>query len=288
MLCFQKVTAQTPQLPRPIPNSTVATKVDALLAKWKQTYPVPNITTGADGTITIPAVAYTAKNRSASLSVQKSYDEGEQLMSSHGDLVDPAASFFSYEVTADKAGTFYLTVNFTTYHMNQDLMVATGASGKPQQVPVYYTIGYWNESDPIPIKLAQGKNGLTFTRSSDRDMALKDIILYKSRPALPMPPGNFTPAPTTPGDAFIEESASTTCALQGITSVTEKDCGRACAFLGLKYTGARARPTPSGCFALTSGQYAGNCNYNSNKSAVCTNPPCTLYGCTVQELCYRK
>jgi hypothetical protein len=38
---------------------------------------------------------------------------------------------------------------------------------------------------------------------------------------------------------------------------------------------------------LTTGQYKGNCNYNTNKSATCT-PPCTLFGDSVQSLCLRK
>jgi hypothetical protein len=43
------------------------------------------------------------------------------------------------------------------------------------------------------------------------------------------------------------------------------------------------------CFALTSGQYAGNCNFNSNGSAaICNDPPCTIYGCIAQQLCLRQ
>ena len=57
--------------------------------------------------------------------------------------------------------------------------------------------------------------------------------------------------------------------------------------LGFKSTGARARPDPPGCFVMTTGQYAGNCNYNSNKSAAC-EPPCKLYGVVTRSLCVRK
>jgi hypothetical protein len=82
-------------------------------------------------------------------------------------------------------------------------------------------------------------------------------------------------------------AADTTCVKQGIEPVPAEDCDRACFALGFKGTGARARPNISGCFVLTSGQYKGNCNYNSNKSATCT-PPCTLYGASVQSLCIRN
>ena len=67
----------------------------------------------------------------------------------------------------------------------------------------------------------------------------------------------------------------------------EEDCNRACTALGFKSTGDRARANISGCFVMTEGQYKGNCNYNSNKSAAC-DPPCTLYGVVTRSLCVRK
>ena len=82
--------------------------------------------------------------------------------------------------------------------------------------------------------------------------------------------------------------ATTTCIKQGITDVTEADCGYACQALGMKYTGARARPNMTSCFAITSGQYKGNCNYNTNATAGCPNPPCYIYGSLEQQLCVRK
>lgn len=85
----------------------------------------------------------------------------------------------------------------------------------------------------------------------------------------------------------MQVPADTTCIKQGITPVPEQDCSRACIALGFEPTGDRARPNISGCFVMTSGQYKGNCNYNTNTSATCT-PPCTLFGATVQSLCLRK
>lgn len=80
--------------------------------------------------------------------------------------------------------------------------------------------------------------------------------------------------------------ADTTCVKQGITAVPEADCSRACLALGFTSTGDKSRPNISGCFVLTEGQYAGNCNFNTNASAVCT-PPCTLFGAVVRSLCIR-
>jgi hypothetical protein len=56
--------AKTPTTPaRVVEASVVPTKVQALLEKWPTKLPTPAVTTGADGTITIPAAAFTSKNR---------------------------------------------------------------------------------------------------------------------------------------------------------------------------------------------------------------------------------
>ena len=107
---------------------------------------------------------------------------------------------------------------------------------------------------------------------------------------MPKPPGNYTPSPAPPtpnaGD-YIEVPAATTCVRQGIHPVSEADCGHACLALGFKDTGPRARANISGCFVMTQGPYAGNCNFNTNTSATCT-PPCTLMGSVVRSLCVRE
>lgn len=74
--------ASAPPVPRVVGKSVVPTKVEALLAKWPTKISTPTQTTSADGTITIPAVAFASKNRSASLTVMKSagpVGAGEQL-----------------------------------------------------------------------------------------------------------------------------------------------------------------------------------------------------------------
>ena len=83
MLYAKKLTvSKNPHVPRTVGPSVVPTKVDALLAKWPTKQPAPTITTGADGTITIPAAAFTSKNRSAALSTSWSAGPGTQVL--HG------------------------------------------------------------------------------------------------------------------------------------------------------------------------------------------------------------
>lgn len=299
MLYAKKIAvASAPAVPRAVDASIVPTKVEALLAKWPTPVPTPNATVRADGTIVVPAASYASKNRSASVSVMKSagpLDAGEQLL--HGGCastvgppcLEPLSSTFTYTLDGvAAAGAYYLTSNFTTWHMDQDLSVSVNG-GAAVPVPVFYTVGWWNETLPIQVDLAKGANTLTFSRTSTRALVFKEFFLYKAKPTVVAPIAAYTPSPTPPfpnASQYIEVPATTTCAKQGISAVPMEDCDRACLALGFKGTGPRARPNISGCFVLTSGQYAGNCNYNTNASATC-EPPCTLYGSTVQSLCLR-
>lgn len=103
------------QTPRAIGKSLVPTKVDALLAKYKTAAPAGKVTTAADGTITIPAAAYTSKAKTASVSAMQSAGPGQQIL--HGgcssDVGPPCAapetSAFAYEVTPTAAVSTHAT-----------------------------------------------------------------------------------------------------------------------------------------------------------------------------------
>ena len=162
--------------------------------------------------------------------------------------------------------------------------------GKNASLPTFYTVGWWNRTQPVEVTLVKGANTAVFTRTSGRDVAYKEFVFATTKPDVPKPNGNFTPVPSPPSppaSAYIEVPADTSCVQQGISGVTEAECGHACLALGFKSTGDRARANISGCFVMDSGPYAGNCNFNLNKSATCT-PPCTLMGSVVRSLCVRK
>merc|ERR1711865_176295 len=212
----------------------------------------------------------------------KSFDVGEQLLHSSGSFIDPDATAFEYEITVDTAATFYFVANFTTWHMNTDLQLSTNTTTEPLLIPVYYTVGYWSETQPIKVNLVKGKNVLRFTRQSDRELAFKNFFLLKQKPIVPPAPSNHTPAPAPPPvNDYIELPTGTTCERQGIQELNPKECQLACENFGFKYTGAHQREFFSGCFALASGPWKGNCNYNSNSSAVCCDP-------TARAVCLRK
>eukprot|EP00041_Stephanoeca_diplocostata_P039880 m.1638057 g.1638057 ORF g.1638057 m.1638057 type:complete len:755 (-) comp26715_c0_seq1:263-2527(-) len=292
------IEAESPAPNRTIPPAQpgIVNKIDALLARWAQP-PAPPVPphTAPDGTITVTAAAYTSKNHSAPVNVIKSFVDGVQLVSNGCSssvgppCFHPASSSVTYNVTADKAGTHFLTANFSTYHMNQDLFVSVNGASS-QSLQLFYTLGWWNETQPVAVQLVQGANTLTFTRTSGRDVSFKEFVLATTKPNVPQPNGNFTPVPQPPSPppgSYIEVPADTNCVKQGIQPVSEKDCSHACLALGFKSTGPRARPNISGCFVMASGQWEGNCNFNTNTSASCV-PPCTLFGAEVRSLCVRQ
>jgi len=158
-------------------------------------------------------------------------------------------------------------------------------------VPVYLTLGYWNETQAVEIDVKKGKNTLTFTRLSTSPTTFKSFNLYTVEPQIQAPPGDgFTPqpiAPPPPASEFVLEQPSTSCILQGIQNVPEELCTAACLLVANRtYTGQKTFTNVKGCFAIMEGQYMTNCNYNKDTSEVCT-PPCgtdTAYG----EICLTK
>jgi len=291
----KSVVAASPAPNRTFPTAPANNKITQLLAKFAAPpAPPAPVTTAADGTITIPAASFSSKNKTAQASVLVSAAAGTQLLSNGcasavgPPCLNPESSAVNYAVTSAAGGDYYFTANFSTYHMNQDLFVSVNG-GKAAAVAVHYTVGWWNETQPVPVTLTKGGNTITLTWMSGRDVSFKEFFLYTKKPTVPPSDPHFAPVPappSPPSSAYIEVSADTTCVKQGIQPVSEEDCGHACLALGFDSTGDRERANISGCFVMTTGPYAGNCNYNTNKSATCT-PPCTLMGAVVRSLCER-
>jgi hypothetical protein len=75
-----------------------------------------------------------------------SFNEGVQYVSNGcassvgPPCVDPSSSALTYDVSVPTAGNFYLTTNFTTYHMNQDLYVSVNSA---QARCSFFGVGFW-------------------------------------------------------------------------------------------------------------------------------------------------
>lgn len=291
LMLYQKkatVAAVTTIPTRSIGASTVPTKVDALLANWFTPVTLPDVTTDVDGTINIPATAFDASLTTASVTIMKSANEnGTQIMHNGGDFYKPNDAALVYEFTAETAGMFYLTANHSTWHTDQDLMLEVNGK-KMSNVPVYLTLGYWNETQSVEINLVKGSNTLSFTRLSLSQTTFKNFNLYTTKPQIRAPPGGgFTPKEIEPppaADSFLLEPPSTSCILQGLENVPEELCTAACLLVANRTnTGTKSFTNVKGCFAIMSGQWMTNCNYNRDTSVVCT-PPCGEDG-NLGELC---
>lgn len=289
------VNSTVPYPPRPIGPSVVPTKVEALIAAWPAKWPAPKITTDSNGTILIPGAAFSYVNRSAAFASMKSFDLlGEQIVVLDGNYIDPSASAFSFEVSVNETGTRYLTANFSTWHINIDLLLKVNNASDDSllSVPVYYTFGYWNQTQAVAVPLVAGTNSLKFMRSTETGgpMAIKEFFVYLVKPDIPAPPSNYTPTPPAPRpDKFIEVSDVTTCVKQGITDVPMDFCREACEALDFKYDGDKVTANMTGCFVLTSGQSTGMCIFNTNVTAtVCQQQPCTVDDGITRQICLRQ
>jgi len=257
---------------REITETEVDTKVDALIKRFSQKQPTPEITTAKDGTITIPAAAFSKKAKT--MSIMTSADEGQQVLHNGGGYLEAFnKSIFEYEVTSQEDATYFLVANFTTWHSNQDLLFTMKDTQDFKDlltVPVFYSEGYWKETQPLEVTLKKGKNVLRFMRTSEYSIVIKEFFLYKSEPVIPTADPSDVPVPSpapTPLSDYILLSKGKSCVSQGIQDMGDKDCGIAADYFGYKYTGVRQRDYAYGCFCLVTGQYAGNCNLNTNKSA---------------------
>ena len=63
---------------------------------------------------------------------------------------------------------------------------------------MFYTVGWWNQTQPIAVDLIKGDNTLSFTRYSTRELVFKEFRLSEKAPVVPKPPANYTPVPSPP------------------------------------------------------------------------------------------
>jgi hypothetical protein len=86
---------------------------------------------------------------------------------------------FEYHIQVATTRMMQLAVNFTTWHVDQHLQLETpNVSNATRAVPVFRTIGWWNLTEPIAVKLVAGTNVLRFWRNDSRSMAFKNLVLY--------------------------------------------------------------------------------------------------------------
>lgn len=119
------------------------------------------ITAGKDGTITIPAVATTEpKASTGKILLMTSPLGGTQLH--YGRNGGPQD--FAYAFEAPAAGRYQLTARVVTPSWKQSLTVTANDAGEPVAMPLPFTVGMWETTEPVEIDLVKGRNVLRFSR----------------------------------------------------------------------------------------------------------------------------
>jgi hypothetical protein len=133
------------------------------------------ITVGQDGVITIPAVACSKPaNSTGKIRFMKSHSGGMQLHYNRNGV----AEGFEYIVEAPAAGTYTLSARVVTVSPDQHLLVAVNDAKEPADIAAPYTLGKWEQTQPVEVTLVKGNNQLRFTRNDPvKGMSIKDFTL---------------------------------------------------------------------------------------------------------------
>lgn len=113
-----------------------------------------------NGVVTIPAAACSKPtNNTKKIRFMKSFAGGMQLH--YQRLGEPEV--FEYTIAAPKGGDYKLVAHVVTVHEDQKLLLAPNGAKAPIDIPVPYTVGSWEQTKPVGIKLGKGENKLSFT-----------------------------------------------------------------------------------------------------------------------------
>lgn len=133
------------------------------------------ITTAADGTITVPAVAcYSPRGASDRVLFMKSQDKGMQL---HYSRLGARPELVKYRIEAPTAGEYELTALIATVSIKQNMIVRINRE-EPVTYEIPYTKGMWMKSTPLKMKLEEGRNMISITaRTPNRGISFKHFEL---------------------------------------------------------------------------------------------------------------
>jgi hypothetical protein len=125
-----------------------------------------------DGTITIPAVAcYSPRKSSDRILFLKSWEEGYQL---HYSRLGQRPELFKYRVEVPAEGEYELTALAATVSPNLDILVRVNRD-EPVPFTMPYTKGFWENSAPVKVKLAEGSNVISISaRTPNRGVSIKN------------------------------------------------------------------------------------------------------------------
>ena len=125
-----------------------------------------------DGTITIPAVScYSPRKPSDRILFLKSWDEGYQL---HYSRLGQRPELFKYRLDVPSEGEYELTALAATVSTDHEILVRINRD-EPAPFAMPYTKGLWKSSEPMRVKLSEGRNMISVTaRTPNRGVSIKN------------------------------------------------------------------------------------------------------------------
>jgi hypothetical protein len=125
-----------------------------------------------DGTITVPAVAcYSPRKSSDRVLFLKSWDQGYQL---HYSRLGQRPELFKYRIEVPADGEYELTAETATVSPNLEVLVRINRD-EPAPLAIPYTKGFWKTSEPMKVKLSEGRNTISITaRTPNRGASIKN------------------------------------------------------------------------------------------------------------------
>ena len=127
------------------------------------------IAIGKDGAITIPAVAFSKP--SGHFAAMKSFAGGMQIHGTGGFKAE-------YAVEVPQAGKYALTARVVTVQEGQKFRLAANDAKAPVEIAVPYTIGKWQQTQPVEFALAKGKNVIQVALADgSRGVSIKEFTL---------------------------------------------------------------------------------------------------------------
>lgn len=122
-----------------------------------------------DGVVTIPAVAHAKSSGKAA--AMKSFGEGMQVHFLGGATAD-------YQFEVPFSGKYLLSARLTTVQTGQQFLFAMNGSKEGIETAVPYTLGMWQQSEPIEATLNKGKNTLRFgLKEGSKGVTIKEFTL---------------------------------------------------------------------------------------------------------------
>jgi len=151
------------------------TKEAVEIVKMEVTPEDREIVTDENGMITVPAVAASRPTKSTGkILFMGSYLDGAQMHYSRtGGHQD-----FEYEIVAPVAGRYALRAKVVTPSWKQSLSLQVNGSTEVTVIQLPFTVGMWDQTEPVWVELESGQNKLRFLREGEvKGITLKEFTL---------------------------------------------------------------------------------------------------------------